>query len=133
MPQQNKQRRRSNKRPYVRGPFTRDRVETVIGDDDLTHQSFKDECDITRIVETYARTGIVPGRRMEPQYGECPDTTLFEAACVQAAIRTAEADGFEYPSETASEAPEAPISEHEGEPQGAPETPADDESSGQSQ
>jgi hypothetical protein len=115
-------------------------VETVIGDDDLTHQSFKDECDITRIVETYARTGIVPGRRMEPQYGECPDTTLFEAACVQAAIRTAEADGFEYSEEMAAEAVDGPISEKEGDSEGSPEKAApaasqaaDDESSGQSQ
>jgi hypothetical protein len=136
VPQQNKRQRRSkNKRPDVRGPF--DRVRTAVCYDPekgLTHQSFKDECDINRIVESYARTGIIPtGRRMEPIYGEAPDSTLFEAACAQAAIRSAEEDGFEYPSETASEAPEAPISENEGEPQGSPETPADAESRGESQ
>lgn len=90
--------------PAVRGPF--DRVRTAVCYDPeagLTHQSFKDECDINRIVETYARTGVLPQRRMEPIYGDAPDATLFEAACAQAEISSAFEDGF-----TPSEAPEAP-------------------------
>lgn len=118
--------------PVVRGPF--DRVRTAVCFDPekgLTHQSFKDECDIHRIVETYARTGIIPrGRKMEPMYGEAPETTLFEAACAQAAIRTAEADGFEYPEIAAASGAEDEISEKEGEPQGSPDQPADGESGG---
>lgn len=99
---------RSASIPRVRGPFDRPRV-AISFDPDLgrTHQSFRDECDINRIVETYARTGIVPTGRREPQYGEAPDGTLFDHALVQAAIRTAVEDGY-TPSEASSEAPDSP-------------------------
>lgn len=122
----------------VLGPF--DRKRTAIGydpDKGLTHQSFKDECDINNVVASYTRTGIMPVfRQGEPQFGDAPESTLFEAACAQAAIRSAEEEGFEWP-ESPSEAPESPIAEQEGDtpsPETAPEEPsqaADGESSGQ--
>ena len=100
--------KRSASIPRVRGPFDRPRVAISFDPErGLTHQSFKDECDINRIVENYARTGIVPARRLEPIYGDAPDADLFEAACAQAAIRSALEDGF-TPSEAAPEAPESP-------------------------
>lgn len=130
----------SGRQPIIRGPF--DRVRTAVCYDPergLTHQSFKDECDIHRIVDTYARTGIVPAQRLKPRFGDCPETDLFEAACVQAAIRSAEEEGYES-AETASEAPEATIEEKEGSPTGSPDNAApaaseaaDDESRGQLQ
>lgn len=67
-------------------------------EDGLTRQSFKDECDINRIVEQYARTGIIPVTpRGQPQYGDNPEQTLFEAALVQAEIRSQEEDEYLNP------------------------------------
>jgi hypothetical protein len=77
---------------------------------------------------------------MEPIYGDAPDSTLFEAACAQAAIRTAEEDGFEYPDESSQTASEAAGDEIDPTPRDTPrdtgESPsdaADGESSGQQQ
>lgn len=122
----------------VLGPFDRRRCQVEYDPErGLTRQSFKDECDVNRIVDTYARTGIIPAQRLEPHYGEAPESTLFEAACAQAAIRSAEADGFEYPSESSSEPAGDEISEEAGStpaektaPEGASQ-PADGESSGE--
>lgn len=120
MKQQKAQRARSNKPPLVRGPYDRPRLAVSYDPDrGRTHQSFKDECDITRIVDTYARTGIIPTHRMQPIYGDAPESTLFEAACAQAAIRTAEEDGW-MPPEVPQEALEGTISDSEGVPQGVP-------------
>lgn len=108
--------------PYVRGPFERVRVAVCFDPEKgLTHQSFKDECDINNIVATYARTGIAPKPRGKPQFGVAPDADLFEAACVQAEIRSAEAEGSlpdaaePESSHTASEAAGDEISENLGE------------------
>lgn len=35
-----------------------------------THQSFKDECDINRIVARYQKTGLLPQVNSQPQYGD---------------------------------------------------------------
>ncbi|AXL15424.1 internal scaffolding protein [Microviridae sp.] len=68
-----------------------------------THQSFKDECDINRIVDTYARTGVIPHVQLgQPQYGDNPEVDFFEAACAKASIASAYEDGF------TPEAPEEP-------------------------
>jgi hypothetical protein len=87
-------------------------------DNGRTHQSFKDECDINRIVSTFARTGIVPHvQKGEPQYGDCPDVSFFDAACAQAEIASAFEDGFTL------EAPEEPSGDDlSAEGQDAPET-----------
>lgn len=93
--------------------WDREPVQIDCSHDGITRQSFKDECDINRIVETYARTGIVPGvRNIAPEYGDAPSSDLFEAACVQAEIRSAEEmrvhfpdPDLEMPSEPAQSAP----------------------------
>ncbi|AYP28674.1 MAG: portal protein [Microviridae sp.] len=108
----------------VRGPFDRPRVAISYDPErGLTHQSFKDECDITRIVETYARTGIIPTHRMQPHYGDAPESDVFEAACAQAAIRTAEEEGW-TPQEGAQEASDGEISDSEGDTLGVPQKEA---------
>ena len=59
-------------------------------DDGLTRASFAPECDVNRIIERYAETGIVPNRpRVAPQYGEVPDQTSFQAACIAAEAASA--------------------------------------------
>lgn len=129
-------------RPYVRHPW--ERVRTAISFDPeqgLTHQSFKDECDIEKIVATYARTGIVPRTRGNPQFGDAPEIDLFEAACVHAEIRSKEEEGWtmvdpftETSPQTRSEAAGDDFSDSLGDTLGegaiAPETAADDESRG---
>lgn len=77
-------------------------------DQGLTHQSFKDECDATRIVETYARTGLVThSARGKPKYGDAPEIDLFQAACAQAEIRSKTEEGYEWASEDATREPES--------------------------
>jgi hypothetical protein len=87
-----------------RDPLVRKRVSISFDPErGRTHQSFKEECDINRIVETHANTGLVTHvARISPQYGESPDMDLFEAACVQAEIRSVEHDGWE-PSQAPEE------------------------------
>lgn len=101
----------------------------------LTRGSFKDEVDINNIVARYA-DGVMPRLRPgQPQYGEAPDQTLFEAACIQAEIRSSEelaaiapeAQDDEKPVEDA-ETPAQP--ENGSEELSEPETAAEDESSG---
>lgn len=90
-----------------------------------THQSFKDECDINRIVETYARTGIVTHtNRLEAQYGDAPSQNLYEAACVQAEIRSAAEEAAINPPSDALRGSE---SDDQEQPEGAlRETPETD-------
>ena len=102
-----------------------------------TRQSFKDECDVNRIVDNYARTGMVNHvPRVEPQYGDNPEQNLFEAACVQAAIRSSEEEAVLNPSPEALRAPESdevaePATTPEGEapePDTAPQAASEAES-----
>lgn len=72
----------------------------------LTRQSFADECDVNQIVERFTRTGHLPPAR-NPQYGDAPDQTFFEAACIQAEMRSQMADQALESRESDSEAPEA--------------------------
>ena len=113
------------------------RVTVAFPEVGKTRQSFKDECDINRIVDTYARTGIVNHvPRVAPQYGDNPEQSLFDAACVQAEIRSSEEDAVLNPSPEALRAPESddlaePASTPEGsepEPDTAPQGASDDES-----
>jgi hypothetical protein len=90
-------------------------VQTTIEKDGLTRQSFADECDVNRIVDTYARTGIVNHLpRTPPVYGDCPDQTLFEAACIQAEIRSSEEDAALNPPSEAVSASESDDQEQTG-------------------
>ena len=113
------------------------RVSIAFPEIGKTRQSFKDECDINRIVDTYARTGMVNHIvRVAPQYGDIPEQTLFEAACVQAEIRASEEDAVLNPSPEALRGPESddlaePAGTLEGsepEPVTAPQAASDDES-----
>lgn len=87
---------------------------SIVFDPELgrTHQSFREECDVNRIVDTYTRTGVLThAARGKPQFGDAPDSTLFEAAVAQAEIRSAEEEG-RWPLQ---EAPEAPVTDSEPE------------------
>lgn len=93
-----------------RNPLARNRVAITFAEQGKTHQSFAEECDIQNIVKTYARTGIVNHvPRTQPQYGENPDITFYEAACISAeATQAAEQGvGSDLPEKTAPEAPES--------------------------
>lgn len=62
----------------------------------ITRDSFAPECDINNIVGQYTKTGIINHLpRTAPQYGEAPDLTLHEAACIVAQAATAIEEGWE--------------------------------------
>lgn len=91
--------------PAVRMWYDRKRVSIDLSEGDQTHQSFRDECDVNKIIDLHLRTGIVTHLNAgDPQYGEVPDSSLFEAAVAQAEIRSAIENGWEFPEE----APEDP-------------------------
>lgn len=111
-------------------------------DPSLAKPSFADECDINNIVERFTRTGVLPEQRGNPQYGDAPDQTMYEAACIQAEVRSQEAlraaqaapepeEGV-TPSENEKTPPAASqaVSEDSPAPQDAPQDAAKDESSG---
>lgn len=102
----------------------------------IARDSFKQECDINRIVARYENGGAITHvAAIPPQYGEAPDISLFDAACVQATLRSAEEEGLFDLDEEAENAPaasqeasEAGSAEPTAEP--APQDAAPDESSG---
>lgn len=106
----------------------------------LARPSFKDECDINRIVDRFTQTGLLPSLRSgEPQYGDAPDSDFFTAARIAAELKSqAEYEAhFAEPSETASEDPEPSVTPSEGETTDktlqddtAPQDAAPDEQSG---
>lgn len=121
----------------ARRPHEIPRVTAPLENDGRTRQSFADECDINRIVETYARTGIVNHLpRGAPQYGDNPEVSLFEAAIIQAEIRSSEEDAVLNPSPEALRGPESDetaepadiLEGSEAEPDTAPQAASDDES-----
>jgi len=123
---------RSPRRPHEVEP-----VRVSFSEPGLTRQSFKDECDINRIVDQYTRTGLVPHVvRRSPQYGDVPEQSLFEAACVQAEIRSAEEHAELYPSPEALSGSETDdqdvtngeVPETEAPASEAPQGASDDES-----
>lgn len=72
----------------------------------LTKQSFKDECDYNAIIDRYTRTGKIEHvARITPQYGVAPDMTLHEAACINAELRSLDAEA-EMPGLDDLDAPE---------------------------
>ena len=114
-----------------RSPLTRVREVREITEPTLTHQSFKEETDAEYIVNQYARTGVLPHPpRTEPRYGDNPDINLFEAACIQAEIRSAQEHEALYPGESSPEADSARQSDQNLSSEG--DTPADDENGSQS-
>lgn len=72
--------------PYLH--LMTERVPTVIEGESLTHQCFKDQCDFSRIVDTYALTGTLPGNYKQPLYGDF--TAFHDYSDVLEHIRKAE-------------------------------------------
>lgn len=58
------------------------------GDESLTQQSFKDECDINVILKRFAVTGEMPDNVRVPQYGEFEES--FDFMSSMNVIRAAE-------------------------------------------
>lgn len=59
----------------------RKRVQLHFNDESLTHQSFKDECDINNIVKKYKRTGIVTHVTSKvSRYDDLSDVPTFHEA-----------------------------------------------------
>lgn len=108
--------------PRIRLPWQRERLSQSFDPaDGRTHQSFKDECDINNIIEMHTRTGVVQHlNNRQPQYGDCPDSDLFQAAVAQAAIRSATEEGWEPPADE-NDSPDAEPEQSEEAPQGASE------------
>jgi hypothetical protein len=100
-------------------PWERHRCSIDFDPDECkTHQSFKDECDVNKIIDMHVRTGIVTHlNRGTPQYGDAPESDIFDAAVAQAEIRSALEQGYEPP-----EAPEEPIEPDTGSDTQTPET-----------
>ena len=66
------------------------------GVEDLTRQSFKDECDVNNIVKTYSETGMINHiPRGNPQYGEAPESDFFTAAVITAEIASKTEEGLD--------------------------------------
>ena len=123
--------------PRPRSPLTRHRVSISFPSQGRTRQSMKDECDPNLIVDRFARTGqIVNVHRTKPQYGDAPDQTLFEAACVQAELRSKDQEGaLDALDEKTPEKPSEALSDEKpadpGETPESGEKPAQDERSGE--
>lgn len=107
-------------------PLERRRVAIEFDpDDNLTHQSFKDECDVNRIVDQYARTGIVSTvQTRQPYYGENPTQSYHEALCMAAEAASALQEGLPTDPDDSVDS-EAPQAEIEGVPpeEAPPEVP----------
>lgn len=60
-----------SKTPFRTAYGPRNRVQTVIEGKSLTHQSFKAECDINRIMQKWQKTGVLEHRNtFMGQYGD---------------------------------------------------------------
>ena len=72
---------------FVRAPFAYDADEAsdfsaveFVPDSSLTHQSFKEECDINTIMRRFAVTGELPDNVRVPQYQEFDGVFDFQTA-----------------------------------------------------
>jgi len=61
-------------------PRTRRRVTVDCSGDGRTHQSFKNECDINRIMARHRKTGLVKQRQDRPQYGDFSNVGDYQQA-----------------------------------------------------
>jgi phage internal scaffolding protein len=67
-------------KPIIRNNFDRERVSIRFPKYGLTKQSFKDECDINRIMDKYQKTGAVSHfNRHSPRYGDHSGMDFHEA------------------------------------------------------
>jgi len=58
----------------------RKRVTVDCSKDDRTHQSFKDECDINRVMERHRKTGIIRQTTQRPMYGDFSNVGDYQEA-----------------------------------------------------
>lgn len=86
-------------------------------EDKITRDSFKDECDVKKIVERFARTGEIQHvQKAQPQYGESPNISFHEAACMQAEISSQLEANPTLLDQEPPEPPESPPRVDSGEP-----------------
>ena len=65
----------------VRGPFDRTSVPTVVEGASLTKQSFRDECDINKLMSKYQKQGVISHVNVRPpQYGDFTNIVEYDAA-----------------------------------------------------
>lgn len=60
-------------------PHVRVTAQATVGQS-KTHQSFKDQCDINRIMAKAAKTGLIPSTQREPVYGDFASMPDFQEA-----------------------------------------------------
>lgn len=58
----------------------RKRHYTPINGEPVTHQSFKDECDINHMISKFQRTGEITGNPLNPQYLDVSNALDFQNA-----------------------------------------------------
>ena len=64
----------------VRNPTTTIQIDTDVGGPSLTKQSFKDECDLNKIMAKYQRTGVMTHvNNFGMKYGEVPALDFRQA------------------------------------------------------
>ena len=109
----------------------RRRAISFDGVEKITRDSFAEECDINRIGQQYSRTGMVNHvPRTEPQYGEAPELSFHEAACISAEAASLAEEGWD-PTPEEKNAPEDSQELSQPEEAEAPQASAPDESSGE--
>jgi len=86
-------------------PGSRPHSISFVGVQAKTKQSFRDECDVNKIVDRFTRTGeITHTARIKPQFGDAPDQDFHTAACIAAEAASAIEEGL--PGEDDLESPE---------------------------
>ena len=91
---------------FVRSPYNYDVNEassaagSVNEEETRTQQHFKEQCDINRIVKTYAKTGLVPGNVRAPMAEDFYGIVDFHTA--MNAVRRGEEAFMELPAELRS-------------------------------
>ena len=88
---------------FVRSPYNYDTNEasqlagSYNSEETRTQQHFKEQCDINRIVQTYAKTGLVPGNPRTPMEEDFVGIVDFHTA--MNAVRRGEEAFMELPAE----------------------------------
>ncbi|AXL15439.1 internal scaffolding protein [Microviridae sp.] len=79
----------------------------------ITRDSFKDEVDVNNVIKRFVRTGELPKAREDAQFGEAPNKTLHEAACISAELASMEEEGVDLApvTDSESESEEKPLPE----------------------
>lgn len=54
----------------VRHPLSRERHQTILIGESMTHQSHRDLCDINNVIKRFENTGEMPQGTREAQYGD---------------------------------------------------------------